>query len=265
MAAAMADVRKGMRVLDAGGAEQGMVDAVEGERLRVAPRGLGRGPERWVPLSAIECVDDAVHIARPSARGFPSLRNAAVVGSRPRGNYYLPWLIGAVAIALLIALVLTLRHRDQQAAPSGVVLPNGRTVAVAPGSLNDDVQRFLASTEPAPRTFSFDMLDFDDAPAAIPARAEPGLAGLAQIIAAYPDARVQVIGYGDARKNAKDRADPTLGQQRAAAIAGVLVARGVPTDAITPLSGDDPAYVAATPPPASNGGERHADLVVTHK
>jgi outer membrane protein OmpA-like peptidoglycan-associated protein len=270
MAAVITDVRKGMRVLDAGGAEQGVVDAVEGERIKVAARGISGGPERWLPLSAVERVDDAVHIDRAASGaggrfGLPPLRNAAVAGSRGRSNYYLPWVIGAVVLALLIIVVATMRGRGDDAAGARVILPSGRAVAVAPGSLNDDVQRFLASTEPAPRTFSFDTLDFDGGKADVPSRAEPGLGTLAQILAAYPAARVEVIGYGDPRKDAKDRPDPTLGQRRAAAIAGALVARGVPTDAIEPISGDDPAYIAATPPPAGDAGDRHADLVVVRK
>lgn len=269
MAAAMADVKEGMRVLDASGAEQGLVDKVEGERIRVAPRGVSGGGEHWVPLSAIERVDDAVHIDRAASGmggrfGLPPLRNAAVAGSRRRSNYYLPWVIAAAVLALLIVAVLTLRNRDQHAA-AGIVLPNGRTVVVAPGSLDDDVQRFLASTEPAPRTFSFDLLDFDTGKAAVPSHAEPGLTTLAQILAAYPATRVEVVGYGDPRKDAKDRPDPTLGQRRAAAIAGALVTRGVPTDAIEPVSADDPAYVAATPPPAGDTGDRRADLVILRK
>lgn len=270
MAAVMADVRKGMRVLDAGGAEQGMVDAVEDERIKVAPRGVSGTGAHWLPMSAIERVDDAVHIDRAASGasggfGLPPLRNAAVAGSRPRRNYYLPWAIGAAVLALLVIVALTVGNRGHDAAASGVVLPSGRTVAVAPGSLNDDVQRFLASTEPAPRTFSFDTLDFDKGKAEIPSRADPGLGTLAQIIAAYPATRVEVIGYGDPRKDAKDRPDPTLGQRRAAAIAGALVARGVPTDVIQPVSGDDPSYVSATPPPLNDGGNRHADIVVVRK
>jgi outer membrane protein OmpA-like peptidoglycan-associated protein len=244
MAAAMADVKKGMR-------------------------GVSGGGEHWLPLSAIERVDDAVHIDRAASGagghfGLPPLRNAAVAGSRRRGNYYLPWLLGGLLLLLLLA-AWTFRGNNPDKTASGVTLPGGRTVAVAPGSLNDDVQRFLASTEPAPRTFSFDTLDFDGGKAEIPSRAEPGLGTLAQIIAAYPAARVGVIGYGDPRKDAKDRPDPALGQRRAAAIAGALVARGVPTDAIEPISGDDPAYVAASPPPVSEAGNRHADLVVVRK
>src|SRR3569623_1393691 len=143
MAAAVADVRKGMRVLDAGGAEQGVVDAVEGERIKIMPRGVSGKGEHWLPMSAIECVDDAVHIDRAASGegghfGLPPLRNAAVAGSQRRSNYYLPWVIGAVLLALLII------------------------AAIALGSRNEDVQRFLASTEPAPRTFSFDTLDFDN-------------------------------------------------------------------------------------------------------
>jgi outer membrane protein OmpA-like peptidoglycan-associated protein len=270
MAAAIADVRKGMRVLDAGGAEQGVVDQVDGERIKVTPRGVSGGGEHWLPFAAVERVDDAVHIDRAAsggggARGLPPLRNGAVAGSRPRSNYYLPWVIGAAVLALLIIVALSLRNRDDDAATTGITLPSGRSVAIAPGSLNDDVQRFLASTEPAPRTFNFDTLAFDDGKAVIPSRAEPGLGTLAQILAAYPHTYVQVVGYGGPRKDAKDRPDPTLGQRRAAAIAGALVARGVPTDVIEPISGDDPVYVAATPPPAGDAGNRHADLVVVRK
>lgn len=213
----------------------------------------------------MRCISIARRAGRAAISACRRCATPRVAGSQRRSNYYLPWVIGAVLLALLIIAAIALGNRHNDTASAGVALPNGRTVAVAPGSLNEDVQRFLASTEPAPRTFSFDTLDFDNGKADIPSRAEQGVATLAQILAAYPDARVEVVAYGDAHKDAKARADATLGQRRAAAIAGALVARGVPTDSIEPVSGDDPAYVAATPPPAGDAGNRHADLVVVRK
>ena len=51
----------------------------------------------------------------------------------------------------------------------------------------------------------------------------------------------------------------------AAAIAGALVAKGVPTDAIEVVSGDDPGFVGTTPPAAAKPGARRADLIVERK
>lgn len=92
---------------------------------------------------------------------------------------WLAWIALALGVlAALLALGRCGRHDDVAVAPAPtatpttatplvavkhVALPNGKSVDLAPTTLNYDLQAFLASTAAAPRTFTFDKLNFDTA------------------------------------------------------------------------------------------------------
>ena len=280
------NIRKGMQVLDHRGTVHGMVDAADGDRLRVMRRGVS-GPEgHWISVTAVEWVDHAVHLIQ----GAGDFGAAAITGSgtgakqAPRHpaefgkrRWYavpLPWFVGLVGLALVGVVALSAMHGGiggaGQAAATGVTLPGGHSVAVAPGSLEDDLQRFLASAEPAPRIFTLKAFEFDEGEAAIPPGAASELKTLAGILAAYPRARVEVVGYADIPKSVRIAIDvqtaAELGRRRAAALAGALIAAGVPARSIEPVSGNDPDYIeSVTPATAKDASDRHPDLIVIRK
>ena len=92
---------------------------------------------------------------------------------------WLAWiLLGLGILAALFALSRCNRHDAVAvapvAAPAGtpatppvgvqhVTLPGGKVVDLEPKTLNYDLQAFLASADPAPRTFTFEKLNFDTA------------------------------------------------------------------------------------------------------
>ncbi|WP_242154883.1 OmpA family protein, partial [Sphingomonas sp. BAUL-RG-20F-R05-02] len=149
---------------------------------------------------------------------------------------WLAWiLLGLGILAALLALSRCGRHDAVVAAPTPtatpttatppiaikqVVLPGGKTVDLQPQTLNYDLQAFLASAAAAPRTFTFNKLNFDTASATIRADDQPTLSALSQILAAYPKAVVRLVGYADARGS--DAANAKLGADRAAAVAKAL-------------------------------------------
>ncbi|WP_174298024.1 OmpA family protein, partial [Sphingomonas bacterium] len=148
---------------------------------------------------------------------------------------WLAWIALVLGIlAALLALSRCNRHDDAVVAPAPagtatttppvaikhVALPGGRTVDLQPQTLNYDLQAFLAGDAAAPRTFTFDKLNFDTASAQIRADDKPTLSALAQILAAYPKAAVRLVGYADARGS--DAANAKLGADRAAAVGAAL-------------------------------------------
>ena len=192
---------------------------------------------------------------------------------------WLAWiLLGLGILAALLALGRGNRHDEVAVAPAPtatptaatppvavkhVALPGGRTVDLQPQTLNYDLQAFLASAAPAPRTFTFDKLNFDTASAAIRADDQPTLSALSQILAAYPKAVVRLVGYADARGT--DAANAKLGADRAAAVAKALTGSGIAAGRITTASGGDANPVASN---ATAGGQfqnRRTELVVTSK
>ncbi|MGI4731321.1 MAG: OmpA family protein, partial [Janthinobacterium lividum] len=150
---------------------------------------------------------------------------------------WLAWIALILGIlAALLALSRCNRHDDVAVAPAPtstatatppvaikhVALPGGRTVDLQPQTLNYDLQAFLASNANAPRTFTFDKLNFDTASSQIRADDQPTLSALGQILAAYPKATVRLVGYADARGS--DAANAKLGADRAASVAKALTA-----------------------------------------
>jgi outer membrane protein OmpA-like peptidoglycan-associated protein len=188
---------------------------------------------------------------------------------------WLAWiLLGLGVLAALLALSRCNRHEEVAVAPTSttatppvalkhVVLPGGKTVDLQPQTLNYDLQAFLASAAAAPRTFTFDKLNFDTASSTIRADDQPTLSALSQILAAYPKAVVRLVGYADARGS--DAANVKLGTDRAAAVAKALTATGIDTKRIITASGGDANPVASN---ATAGGQfqnRRTELVVTSK
>ena len=193
---------------------------------------------------------------------------------------WLPWLLLALGLLALI-LALSRCNRDEPAAvvaPAAVdpvapavvpvavervTLPGGAAVDLEPASLNYELQRYLASPAPAPRTFTFDKLNFDTSSSAIRAEDQPTLAALAQIMQAYPNARVRLVGYADARGT--DPANAQLGAQRAQAVAAALTQAGVATGRVETASGGENNPVDSNATAEGQFENRRTELVVTAK
>lgn len=144
-----------------------------------------------------------------------------------------------------------------------VTLPGGKVVDLQPQTLTYDLQAFLASSAAAPRTFTFDKLNFDTASTAIKADDRPTLAALTQILGAYPKTSVKLVGYADARGS--EPANVKLGADRAAAVAKALTDAGIASSRITTASGGDANPVATNSTAGGQLANRRTELTVTAK
>ncbi|WP_165842882.1 OmpA family protein [Phenylobacterium deserti] len=193
------------------------------------------------------------------------------------------WLLLALALVALLLLLSRCGRRETEVAPQTapaapaapaaeaaaalpveqVTLPGGQTVGLAPQTLNYELQRFLASDAPAPRTFTFDKLNFDTNAAVIRSVDQPTIQALAQILNAYPNARVQLIGFADARGSEAQNAQ--LASQRAAAVSQALVAAGVDPSRVSTASGGESKPVESNATSEGRFENRRTDLIVTSK
>ncbi len=215
---------------------------------------------------------------------LPPIKNRAVEDATPRRNFYLPWIVGIIGLILLLLLLKSCFDGREEtavtpaadpAAPvaeapavaalpvEAVSLPNGTTVNLEPNSLNFTLQRYLASTEATPRTFTFDKLNFDTGSAAIRAEDQANVDALAQILAAYPKAQARIVGYTDARGSGDSNAQ--LGQQRADAVVAALTAKGVDGARLTTESGGEANPADANATAEGRFENRRTELVVTAK
>lgn len=259
-------IGEGMQVLDHRGTALGRVDAVDVDRLRITRRGMHGPEEHWLPFASVEWVDHAVHLLqgdagpRESARPARKWRRPALLG-----------IVGLVGVGLIgVMATSAMRGADEpRRGATGVALPGGSTVDVAPGSVAEDLQRFLASSVPAPRMFTLRAIAFDEGKVAIPAGAAGEVKDLARILAAYPKVRIEVVGYADVPKNVTAAVDvqaaAEIGRRRAAALAQALIAAGVSDKAVAAVSGNDPVYLDSLTPAPKDGDDRHPDLIVTRK
>ena len=205
---------------------------------------------------------------------------------KKKGMGWLPWLIGALVLLALLFLLLrscghnqattttntsdttTVTNTTSSAATPAVAveqvtLPNGKVVGLEPKTLNYDLQRYLASSAPTPQTFTFENLNFATDSARLPSDAQTTVSALAQILTAYPKAKVQLNGYADA--TGSDPHNTQLGAQRAQAVSQALQAQGVAADRIKTATGGASNPVDTNATSQGRAENRRTELTVLAK
>ncbi len=290
-------IRSGMEVIASDGAAAGTVDQVEGEAIRLRAGADGR--HKLVPLTWVDRIDSHVHLnvgrdrlaatgAAAAAAGagtlagasvkpagddelpgpLPPVANPIVEGAKPRGNYYLPWILGGLLLLLLLFVLLkALEERDEDRRDgrddrdrAPITETRRGDGAYAPGTIAGDLDRFMRSGERAPRTFTFDRLNFDRGSAGIRQADVVDMDQLAQVLLAYPTARIAIIGYTDAEGSG--RANAELGENRAEAVADALAARGVSHERLETRSGGEQGAIADNDRPEGRAENRRTELIV---
>lgn len=124
----------------------------------------------------------------------------------------------------------TVQHVGETAA---VNLPGGRNISVPRGSINYELAAFLAdpSGGPLPKTFVFDNLNVQAASTQLAPQSTATVNNLAEVLKAYPNARVELAGHTDNTGTAD--ANQTLSLNRANAVKALLVNEGVNADSIS--------------------------------
>jgi outer membrane protein OmpA-like peptidoglycan-associated protein len=93
------------------------------------------------------------------------------------------------------------------------------------GKLQSDLQSYLASDAPAPRTLTFDRLAFAPGSSTVQPIDQPTIYGLANVLQNHPEVRIRVLGYADPYRDGADH--ESLPLRRASSIAAALEAAGV--------------------------------------
>jgi outer membrane protein OmpA-like peptidoglycan-associated protein len=156
------------------------------------------------------------------------------VGPATKKKNWLPWILLALGILALLFGMRRCSHDNESArvaagpetgpaagtaagpAPSTIITPATSTgtatgpAAALPGT--SGVGNYLAGTEPLPRTFLFEKLNFDTAKSDIRPADREELNMLGAALKQYPNARMRIVGYADARGTAP--ANATLSADR---------------------------------------------------
>lgn len=273
------DIREHMAVSDAAGVHVGTVDHVEGDRIRLTRADSPDGAHHHVPLAAVARVDAQVHLNQSAAAlGLPSTQpaggtalppvlNRAVPGAKPRSNYYLPWIVGLIGV-LLFFFLLKGCVDERKAATRDPVVTNAGAVAdggagVETPAYTSGLGAYLAGSEPAPRSFAFEKLNFGTASSGIRPADRAEVDEVAAALKQHGDAKIRIAGYADARGS--DPKNMRLGKARAEAVKAALVAQGVDAARIETVSGGerDPVNSNATAP--GQAENRRTELIVTQR
>jgi hypothetical protein len=200
-----------------------------------------------------------------TAAGAASGGNTIILGSEARSGMAAiwPWLIGALALALLA--FFGLRYFSTQNVPGHVSLslPGGSSIDVAEGSIGYEVAKYLGSSDPAPKTFVFDNLNYATASSTLTPESSPTVAAIVAILKAYPNVRCKVVGYTD--NQGDPSANVTLSEARANTVKQELVNGGIAADRI------ETAGMGQSNPIADNNTEdgraknRRTEFVVVSK
>lgn len=188
---------------------------------------------------------------------------------------WLPWLLLALGLLALLLFAMRRSGRDDAAvAPAttataaGANGANGAVIATtldAAGSAaaagTSGLGTYLAGSEPAPRTFTFEKLNFDTAKSAIRAADAAEIDQVAATLKQYPNARIRIAGYADARGT--EPANMALGKARADAVKGALVARDIAAGRIETATGGESDPVDTNATASGRFENRRTELVVT--
>lgn len=284
-------VREQMSVVGSDGAHVGTVDSVEGDRIKLTKTDSRDGSHHYIPLTQVDRVDTLVHLSVPAisaipggagpaagaaaagagagmASPLPPTLNRAVEGAEPRRNFYLPWIVGAIGLLLLLLLFKSCVGKHEETAVSTTNTTTTEVVAETPGAPAagalqgvSGLGTYLAGTGPTPATFTFEKLNFDTAKSDIRAQDQDEIDQVATVLKQYGTAKVSIAGYADARGS--DPANAKLGQSRADAVKAALVGKGIAGDRIETTSGGEGDPVDTNATAGGRAENRRTELVVT--
>ncbi|MDQ2721334.1 MAG: OmpA family protein [Bacteroidota bacterium] len=215
------------------------------------------------------------------------------VADNPKGNskWLLPLIIILAAIALLWYFSRSCNKKTESATTSDstaivsadtskpmapattvesikVKLPNGKELDANKGGIEDQLVTFLngnwrtmSDSALKDKWFDFDNLNFNTDKATLLPNSEKQLDNIAEILKAFPDAKLKIGGYTDATGNAAD--NKKLSQARADAAKTGLTKRGVGAQIVSAEGyGSQFAKAAASASDSEKALDRHVSVSV---
>jgi OmpA-OmpF porin, OOP family len=237
--------------------------------LGSGPVAVDRPKEATVTRTAASSLSEPVHIEH--------FAEPQPIAAEPRegGVRWLPLALAALAALALLMFLRGRTTRSVQNLPSQAVstanealskveLPGGANISVPEGSINYNLARFLGDpSATAPKNFVFDHLNFETASTQLTPQSVATVNDLAQVLKAYPNSQVQLVGHTDSTGTAE--ANQTLSIDRANAVKSMLVAQGVGADRISTAGYGQDRPLGSNDTGEGRARNRRLELNVTRK
>lgn len=136
-------------------------------------------------------------------------------------------------------------------------------VPVAAPAATSGLAAFLASSEPLPRTFVFERVNFDTGSSSIRPADRAEVNDIAAALKQHANARIRLVGFADARGAASANAE--LGKARADSLKAALVEQGIDAGRIDTASGGEDAPVETNATASGQAENRRTELVVLQR
>lgn len=185
---------------------------------------------------------------------------------RKRTNW-LAWLLLALGVLALLFGLSRCNRREPVETSTGTTntvvaeTPNAPHSAALAGT--SALGGYLAGTEAAPRTFTFDNLNFETAKSEIRPSDRGDVDQVAAVLKQYPNTHVRIAGYADTRGS--EASNVALGKARADSVKAALVGQGIDAGRVETVSGGDSDPVDTNATAAGRAENRRTELVVTQR
>jgi len=188
---------------------------------------------------------------------------------RQHGRFLAGAALALTAMAALPACQRQAKEHKAQATTASkdptmriIVLPDS-AIAVRKGSPEERLADFLASEDPAPRTFRFEGTEYE------PWSSKPNpptlrmMYAMTQILRAYPNTKMTLAGYTDNDGTAAQNL--VLATERVDRMAEILVHGGVRPSRIQTVGKGAVAFIGDNATPEGRARNRRIELTVTAK
>jgi OmpA-OmpF porin, OOP family len=271
----------------------GLLDSQKDHLEKFAPPGLGAllglGGLGGLGAAAASMAGAATHAAGSAGHAAGAAYGAGAAAASNAWSLG-PWLIGAGVLAL--ALFFGLRScapRTEappvaevtppavsepapvvaepapppvpEVVPGEIKLPSGATLTVPPGSVGENLFKFLTSAETGSKTFVFDGLTFDSGRATLDANSQATITAIASILKEFPTVTAALDGYTD--NQGSPGSNLRLSQARAQTVREALAAAGVDAARLTSAGHGIDKPIADNNTPEGRAQNRRTELTAT--